>query len=139
MRFDNRARAIDHLAEKSEHCMMNAVLRLAPYTDDQIRQAEADMTALESRNHKAGDRHTYGETPATQAEGPLLPLYLPPGHSRQTPSHHLRPALKDATTITLHQHQQLGGVQIITPTQLTADWDQVQADIEDDRLLISFC
>ena len=119
--FDNRPRLIDHLTEKSETCMINILIQYPPLPTQEVVQLDAEDLEMEKTNRRRCVRHTHGEQPVLQALGPVRPIFVVPGHSRQTRFPLMRPALLEARTLDLAAHLRLGGVQSQDITELIAD------------------
>ena len=94
--FSNRARLVDHLAEKNPVCMMTAAWHLQPLTAEEAQLLDDAAAPVEAATRKGGQRYSHSHRGTQQAYGPLQQLYVPADSSRQSRTLTLRIAIRDA-------------------------------------------
>ena len=108
--FSSRSKVVDHISEKGEVCALNLAIFGTPMSLEQTAEMDAHDRATESTTRRTGRNHNYSPTMAKQAYGPVRPICVPNGHSRQSRHIPLRIALQVADEIEVADHSRLGGV-----------------------------
>jgi hypothetical protein len=102
--FSSRSKVVDHISEKGEVCALNLAMFGTPMSLEQTAELDAHDHATESTTRRTGRRHNYSPTMAKQAYGPVRPICVPNGHSRQSRRNPLRNALQVADEIEVADH-----------------------------------
>ena len=97
-------------------CMLSLVVFAMPMTQADTAALDVHATKLEQATRGASQRYNYTGIPVDQTPGPVRPLVIPRGHSRQSRLHPLRYALAVAEEVDLDAHHRIGGI-IDTPTE----------------------
>ena len=133
--FGSRSKAIDHVAEKSKAvCLVNTILRVPPISDDAASALDDLYRPLEAANRKRGQRYNQCDVKAKQCEGPLHQLYVPRGHSRESPKFLFAMYLASAIEVDFNNLDEL----LAERTTLADDLDVIDVsddeDSDDDRI-----